>query len=361
VNVDQATDSRQGGRAGGVDPDPGGEPVRRPIAVLAMQLDLPDRLLDAQLWHRLREVVEVDPNLILDDFGASAATAALAHAEILITGWGCPPINQPVLDAAPRLGAIVHAAGSVKAHITPACWERGIAVSTAAAANALPVAEYTLASILFAAKQVRALELRYRSRRAKVDMLTEYPTVGTYRRSVGIVAASRIGRRVIDLLRPFDFVVSVYDPYLTEEEAGLLGVRRVDLDTLLADNDIVTLHAPLLPNTRHMIDRAGLARMRDGATLINTARGDLIEQDALVAELASGRLNAFIDVTEPEVLPPDSALYTLPNVTLTPHVAGAWGTELYRLGAAAVDEVCRYVAGLPLAHPVGALDLARIA
>jgi phosphoglycerate dehydrogenase-like enzyme len=334
---------------------------QRRRAVLAMQSVLPGRLFDAELWSQLRSIVEVIPDLVLEDFDTDVAAAALAGAEILVTGWGCPPITEAVLDAAPKLSAVVHTGGSVKTHVTPACWERGILVSSAAAANARPVAEFTLASILLAAKGVREIEQQYRTRRAYIDMLVEYPRVGAFRRSVGIVGASRIGRRVIELLRPFDFEVSVYDPLLSGPDASGLGVRLLSLPDLLAGNDIVTLHAPSLPATRHMIDRAGLASMRDGATLINTARGALIDQRALEMELATGRINAVIDVTEPEVLPPGSPLYTLPNVTLTPHIAGAWGNELHRLATSAIDELRRYIAGAPFAHPVAAHDLAHIA
>jgi phosphoglycerate dehydrogenase-like enzyme len=234
-------------------------------------------------------------------------------------------------------------------------------VSTAAAANAIPVAEYTIAAILSAGKAIRAIEREYRTRRTALDTVTRYPDAGNYGRAVGVVGASRIGRRVIELLRPFDFEVAVHDPYLAAADARALGVRPLDLPDLLGSCDIVTLHAPSLPSTWHLVDRHGLARMRDGATLINTARGALVDQDALVAELVSGRLNAVIDVTEPEVLPVDSPLYDLPNVTLTPHVAGAVGTELARLGASAVGEVRRFAAGQPLAHPVVPADLARIA
>ncbi|MEH1127982.1 hydroxyacid dehydrogenase [Micromonospora sp. CPCC 206061] len=330
----------------------------RPQAVLAMRRDLPPRLFDRPLWNRLHSLVAVAPDLVLDDFDASAAgTAALADAEILITGWECPPITAAVLDAAPRLAAVVHTGGSVKAHVTEACWARGVVVSSAAAANALPVAEYTIAAVILAAKGARALETAYRARRGGIDALTEYPGIGGYRRTVGVVGASRIGRRVIELLRPFDFEVSLYDPLVDTDEARRLGVRLVDLPDLLRGNDIVTLHAPSLPSTRHMIDRAGLASMRDGATLINTARGALVDQDALVRELVTGRLHAVIDVTDPEVPPADSPLYDLPNAVLTPHIAGALGNELHRLGACAVDEIGRYVAGLPFAHGVAPHEL----
>jgi phosphoglycerate dehydrogenase-like enzyme len=337
------------------------EGSRRPAAVLAMAAGLPDRFFPPPVRQRLGELVDVVPDLVVRDFSTTSARAAMAQAEILISGWDCPPVTAAVLDAAPHLRAIVHTAGSVKGHVTAACWERGIVVSTAASANALPVAEYTLAAILFAAKGVRQAERAYRSRRAVVDLVAEYPWIGTYHRTVGIVGASRIGRRVLELLRPFDLVLSIYDPYLSAPEAAALGARLVGLDELLAGCDVVSLHAPLLPGTRHLVDAAGLARMPDHATLINTARGGLVDQEALVAELVAGRINAVIDVTEPEVLPPDSPLFDLPNVMLTPHMAGAQGNELHRLGAAAVDEVRRYVAGVPFAHPVVVRDLAQMA
>jgi phosphoglycerate dehydrogenase-like enzyme len=110
-----------------------------------------------------------------------------------------------------------------------------------------------------------------------------------------------------------------------------------------------------------MLDARRLALLRDGATLINTARGALIDQDALVAELVRGRIDAVIDVTEPEVLPPDSPLYDLPNVVLTPHIAGALGVEVRRLGDSALDELERYAHGEPFAHPVTRADLDRVA
>ena len=157
---------------------------------------------------------------------------------------------------------------------------------------------------------------------------------------------------MIELLEPFDFEILVSDPYVE---------GAVALDDLLAVSDIVSLHAPSLPSTRHMLDARRLALLRDGATLINTARGALIDQDALVAELVSGRIDAVIDVTEPEVLPADSPLYDLPNVVLTPHIAGALGDEVRRLGDSALAELARYARGEPFAHPVTRADLDRVA
>jgi phosphoglycerate dehydrogenase-like enzyme len=326
-----------------------------------MAPDLPSRLFAGEVRGRLWAIAVVDPDLALSEFRSPAARAALADAEVLLTGWGCPPIDEVSLAAAPCLRAVVHAAGSIKNHVTPACWERGILVSTAAEANALPVAEFTLAMILLAGKATHVIARRYRQQRMAPDLRTEFPNIGNYRRTVGIVGASRIGRRVIELLRPFDLDVVVSDPYLDQAQARELGVHVAQLDDLLRASHIVSLHAPSLPSTRHLIDRRRLGLIREGATLINTARGALVDQVALTDELVSARINAILDVTEPAVLPADSPLYTLPNVVLTPHMAGALGVELERIGAYAVDELARYVSGQPFRSPVTRADLDRMA
>ncbi|MEO3870622.1 hydroxyacid dehydrogenase [Nonomuraea sp. B12E4] len=330
---------------------------KRPKTLLAMGREVADRLVTSEVRDRLVRIADVDPDLVAADFADPAVAGALAAAEVLYTSWWCPPITAEVLARAPKLRAVVHAAGSVKHHITEACWERGILVSSAASANAEPVAEYTLAAILFANKRVLDIARLYREQRARPDLDSTFPVLGNYRRTVGVVGASRIGRRVIELLRPFELDVLVADPYLTDD----LGVPHVELDELFERSDVVSLHAPALPETRHLVDAARLARMRDGATLINTARGALVDEDALVAELASGRLYAVIDVTEPEVPPTGSPLYDLPNVLLTPHIAGSLGGELGRIAALALDELARYAQGRPFAHGITAEALAILA
>ncbi|MCT2591475.1 hydroxyacid dehydrogenase [Streptomyces sp. N2-109] len=281
---------------------------------------------------------------------------ALADAEVLITGWGCAPLTAEVLDTMPRLRAVLHSAGSVKAHVTSACWERGLLVSSAAVANALPVAEFTLGAMLLAGKDVFRIRARYAAEH-RLPETGETASLGNYRRRVGIIGASRTGRRVLELLRPFDFETAVHDPRLSAPDAAALGVRRLPLDELVASSDILSVHAPDLPSTRRLLDARRLALMPDGATLINTARGALVDTDALTAELSSGRLSALLDVTDPEPLPPGSPLYGLPNVTLTPHLAGALGNELERLGAAVADEAECLRAGRPLRHRVVRADL----
>ncbi|MCS0636632.1 hydroxyacid dehydrogenase [Streptomyces sp. LP05-1] len=328
------------------------ETPRRPRTVLAMDPPVRAALFDEAALARLVALAETDPALVVRDFADPAAAGALAGAEALFTGWGCPPLTAAALDRMPRLRTVVHAAGSVKDHITDACWARGLTVATAAAANALPVAEYTVAAVLFAGKRVAAARHAYRERRGRLDTLALLAGAGNHRGTVGVVGASRIGRRVIELLRPYDLRLLLHDPYVSGAEARRLGVRPVDLATLARSSEVVTLHAPGLPETRHLFDRELLALLPDGATLVNTARGCLVDTGALTAELVAGRLSAVLDVTEPEVLPAGSPLYDLPNVLLTPHIAGSLGNELPRLAQAALDELERYARGLPYADPV---------
>lgn len=345
---------------------PGYPPHRaapRPALLLSMAPGVADRLLAPRHRERLGGLVRTDARLVVHEVAGSSSevAAALAEAEVLLTCWGAVPLTAEVLAAAPRLRAVVHAAGSVKSLVTRACWERGLVVSSAAEANALPVAEYTLAAILLAGKRVLHSAHRFRTVRGPHDWHQELAGAGNYRRTVGIVGASRIGRRVIELLRPFALRVLLYDPYVDAAEAAALGVTPLPLDELCRAADIVSVHAPQLPATRHLLDARRLALLPDGATVINTARGALIDEAALTAELVTGRLSAVLDVTEPEPPPPASPLYDLPNVLLTPHIAGSMGGELHRLADHALDEIDRYVRGRPFAAPVDAGELERSA
>ncbi|TCR83864.1 hydroxyacid dehydrogenase [Rhizobium sp. BK376] len=334
----------------------------RPTIALAMQPSRTQHVLTPLLLEKLAGIgrlLDVAPMVRFDD---ERSRRLLAEAEILVTGWGAPPIDAGELSRAPHLKLIVHAAGTVKGLIDDGVFDVGIAVSHAAQANAVPVAELTLAAIIFAGKKVfrfRNLYVADRSRARTMPMQAE--AIGNYRRIVGIVGASRIGRRVIELLRPFDYRVIVYDPIMDDSEAQQLGVEKLDLDALIATADIVSIHAPSLPATRHMIDARRLSLMKAGATLINTARGALVDEAALIDVLKSGRIDAVIDVTDPEIPDAASPFYDLPNVFLTPHIAGAVGLERTRLGEMAVDEVCRFIEGKPLLYRVHRQDLQHMA
>jgi phosphoglycerate dehydrogenase-like enzyme len=304
----------------------------------------------AEQLGRLRSHVDLVRDAPIESFDDDDAQV-LRDVEVVVGHWGCPPLDPRALDLLPRLRLFAYAAGSVKegGTVTPAVFDRGITVTTAAAANAIPVAEYTLAVILLAGKG--AFVARERLRDASVEARAPDP-VGNLGKRIGIVGASRTGRRLIELLAPYDLEVVVHDPYLSDDEAGELGVTATTLDELVTTSDVVTIHAPLNAATEGLIGTTQLASMKDGSVVVNTARGALVDTDALVAELATGRISAVLDVVAPEPLPSDSPLLHLPNAFVTPHVAGSMGTELARLGDSAIDEVVRYALGQEPRHPV---------
>lgn len=287
---------------------------------------------------------------VLVEYRSRAARRVLAEAEVLVTGWGVPALGDEDLDAAPRLRFVLHAGGQAAALLPASARARGIQVANAGLANAVPVAEYVIAMIVLANKEAfRARDL-YRERRAPIDREAEFPTAGNIGRTVGIVGASRIGRMVLERLASFDLDVVLHDPYLGPEQAAALGARPLPLDDLMRESDVVSLHPPLNPETTGMIGRSQLALLRDGAVLINTSRGLVVDQTALLEELRGGRIRAILDVTDPEVLDPSHELYDLPNVFLTPHIAGSMGLELRRMGRQIAAELERVARGEPLAY-----------
>ncbi|MCK0118216.1 hydroxyacid dehydrogenase [Isoptericola sp. S6320L] len=333
--------------------------MRRLRAAFALRRPelLPD-LFDATARERLAAVADVAPEAVTAADG-EGVDRVLRDVEVLVTGWGAPRLDAELLARAPRLRAVVHAAGSVKKFVTEEVWTRGIDVSSAATANARPVAEYTLAMILLAGKRVLESAAAFDRHRSFTGW--HLPPHGNNGLVVGLVGASRTGRQVLELLAPFDTDVLLHDPFVDAAEARSLGATAVGLDELLRRSDVVSLHAPALPETYRMIGGRELALLRDHSTLLNTGRGQLVDTAALTAEVLAGRLRAILDVTDPEPLPADHPLYGAPGALLTPHVAGSSGNELRRLGDSAVAEVERLAAGRGLAHPVRPEHLARTA
>ncbi|WP_369387460.1 hydroxyacid dehydrogenase [Streptomyces sp. CG1] len=328
-----------------------------PVVVCVMDPAIADQVLPAELRERLSARVRLAPG---PERSAPRAVfpAEFAEAEILISGWGCPRLTPDVLAGAPRLRAVMHAAGTVKSLVSDAVWERGIAVSSAADANAGPVIAYTLALITLATRRTLTMAARYED---------GWPAFGGRSgadgSTVGIVGASRIGRGVLAGLRRSDagHRLLLTDPCVTDDEARRLGAERVELAELCRRSAVVSVHAPLLPETTGLLDAAMLGLIPDGGVLINTARGAIVDTDALTRECASGRLEAYLDVTDPEPLPPGHPLLTLPKVLVTPHIAGAQGSEVQRLGRYAVAEVDRWVTGEPLLGAVTREALSHLA
>ena len=260
----------------------------------------------------------------------------LPGAAAVITSWGSPQITEEHVAAADELQIVGHAAGSVKTRLAPAGHERGIVLLSAADVIAESVAEYTLWAMLSGQRNLLRYERVMKQERGWKSA-DEHFGHSLYAKKIGVVSASMVGRRVIGLLKPFGCDVMVYDPYLSDEDARLLDVRPVTLKELFAAADIISVHAPITPETRRMITRAHFESIRDGALFVHTARTWVLDQEALTAELQKNRFNAFIDVFEPEPLPADHPLRDLDNVFLSPHVSGHTSESRLRL----VEEIAR--------------------
>ncbi len=333
----------------------------RPLTALAMLPGVDAQLFTPDAREQLESMVDLVDAAAVDLNALPPAT--LASIEIVVGGWGCTPLDDALLARMPKLQLLAYAAGSVKHTVTPATWQRGVVVSSAAAANAVPVAEFTFAAIVMIAKDVFRTRDRHRETRGREAGNGVGPTgeLGTRGVRVGVIGASATGRLVITRLRSLEVSIAVSDPYLDDDGVRTMGTTLMDLDDLFSWADIVTVHAPALPSTQRLVNAERLARMHDGAWLLNTARGSLVDTGALTRECVAGRLNALIDTPDPEPLPADSPLYDLPNVVLTPHMAGSLGNEISRMGDLAVAEVRRFLAGERLVHQVRPEDLGRIA
>lgn len=319
--------------------------MHQPKIVIAMTPSLRSDFFRPQDLARLEACGDVTVSPSPLDHGTREARAVLRDAEIVLTGWGTAAIDESVLNDAPHLRAVVHTGGSVRYLVTPDVYSRGVRVSSQTAANSEPVAQYTVAMIMLAAKDTFRAARLYAKTQAEVDRSALFSQAGLFGRRVGLIGLSRISRRVIDLLRPFDVELLVNSKHLTPDEATALGVQSVSLEELLSTCEVVSLHSASLPRTRHLLGAGELALLKDGATFINTARGAIVDQDALIAELATGRIDAILDVADPDVTVPESTLWDMPNVLLTPHFAGAVGIELHSLGLHAVIDVERLLAG----------------
>lgn len=319
----------------------------KPKLAFSYAKDKYDGILRPGLMTRLEACCDVLDPEPLTSFSDDRGRAVMRDAEILLTGWASPQVNNELLDIAPNLKLVAHMAATVKYLVEPEVWTRGVKVTSSVEAVAHPVVEFTMAAIVFAGKKVLQQAQMYRDNGAG-NIEGARLDVGLMGQTVGIIGASRVGLPVLERLRQLDVEVLVYDPYFSYQHAASLGAEKTDLDDLLSRSNIVSLHAPVTEETKGMIDDRALSLMQDGATLINTARGILIDEAALISHLTSGRIWAMLDVTYPEPPKKSSPLYTLPNVLLTPHIAGPMGSERERMAGAVVGEIERYVAGKPL-------------
>jgi len=277
---------------------------------------------------RLKNLFDVTFNDLGRNYTSQELASKIKGFDGLITGWGSPPLTEEVFENADRLKIIAHSAGSVKAGLLPRnvvekyIIPRSICVCNAPKAIAYNVAEVTLGLMITVGHRLfdHALNVRERLIWHDRSIPREVKTINGS--IIGIVGASTVGREVIRLLKPFDCRILVYDPYLSDEEAQRLDVEKTSLESLFKESDFISVHAPLTEETLRMIGQKHFKLLQDGAVFINTSRGKVLDQEALIKECKTGRILVALDVTDPEPLPKDSPLRRLKNVIITPHVAG---------------------------------------
>ncbi|MDE1549289.1 hydroxyacid dehydrogenase [Jeotgalibaca caeni] len=309
---------------------------------ISKQVDVLEPFLTKENYHEHWELIE--------------------QADIIFSGIGAPKMDKEFLDRAPNLKAIFYAAGTMKHIFTDdEVWRRGITVTTANVPNGIPVAEFTLAQILMSLKNSWYLSRKVKEEKHFTNGI-RYEIPGVYNSTVGIISFSAIGKMVIEHLKNFQVDIALYDPFVTEEKAEEIGVKLCSLDEIFQISDVVSLHAPRLPETIGMITGKHFELMKEQATFINTARGEIVREQEMILALQNRLdLTALLDVTAPEPPQPDSPLYTMENVFLTPHLAGSVGKERQRLGNYMHMELKRYLNGEKLHYQITEADFNRMA
>jgi len=317
-----------------------------------------ERVFKKETYQRMLKQFDVKENGTNTNYTTERLAEEIKGFDGLVTGWGTPDLSEVVFENADKLRIIAHSAGSVKGflknvvekYIVP----RNICVFSANKAIAYNVAEATVGLLIMACRRFMDHTLAIREGLWHSDV----PSNGLYLTgsTVGIVSASTVGRIVIELLKPFKVKILVYDPYLPDWDAGRMRIQKVGLDELFASSDFVSLHAPSISETNKMVGAKQLKAMKDGAVLINTSRGSVLDHDALLAELQTGRISAALDVTTPEPLKIDSPFRKLKNVILTPHVSGAGFYGYYMIGTTTLQALEDFFADKPVD---GAVDFSR--
>jgi phosphoglycerate dehydrogenase-like enzyme len=285
----------------------------------------------------------------------------LPGMEALLASWDLSQtkLTAEVLARADKLRIIAYAAGSVKGFVTRDVYERGIVVTHAASRIADSVAEYTLLLAMLGLRRPQNMGRRTRS--GVVQTKYDPPTYDIAGKRVGLLGMGYVGKRVAPLFQAVGAEVWAYDPYLSPACAAGLGVRKTGLDELLSQCKVISVHLPSTDETYHMLGERELALIQDGAVLINTASAWVLDQDALTAELTTGRFWAALDVTDPDPAPAEHPLRNLDNVFYTPHIAGPTTEVRRELMGLMIDEVKRFFSGEPLRFPVTRDVLARMA
>lgn len=318
------------------------------------------------IYARLISVFEVTANDSEEGYTTERVAAEIGDYEALLTGYKTPQLTAEVFERANRLSVIVHSAGSLKKFISSDVVDnhlrpRGIRVADAKGAIAFNVAEAVLGAIIMVRRQLLESVNAMRQGALWRDMSAFWNTETLNGSTVGIFGASKVGREFARLLEPFAVRRIVVDDHLDPWEAGALGLELVSLEDLFSSSDIVSLHAPDTSETRGIVDSRLLGLMKPGALLVNSARGPIIDSEALIKSCEAGRIAAILDVSDPEPLPIGSPLRSMPNVFITPHIMGPGRYGYWKMGEMALEALEDHFSCRPMRHEVDLSRFSRLA
>jgi len=318
-----------------------------------------NRVFAEKQMARLRTLVELREDVVTS--AAAARAADLRDVEVAFSTWGMLPLSAAEIgELLPRLKAVFYAAGTVQYFARPFL-ERGVRVFSAWQANAVPVVQYTFAQIVLACKGYFRVQAATRASRAEaVKRFGAYP--GNYDTKIGLLGCGAIGSRVAEMLKQLDCEVLVYDPFLSDERAAALNVRKTTLDEIFAVCDVVSNHLANLPATVGIIKRKHLLSLRPCATFINTGRGPQLDEGDLYEALTQDPTRtALIDVMTDEKNSDDNPLNRLDNCFITPHIAGSSGREVRRMAEYMMDAFELFEKGSPCLYEVSLAMLETMA
>ncbi|SFL34464.1 Phosphoglycerate dehydrogenase [Paenibacillus sp. 1_12] len=319
--------------------------------VTVWKKELRQLLFTEEVIKQLESVSEVDWVPEGTMYEAAQFEQDIHRYDACLTSWGSPKITVEVLSQAKQLRFVGHAAGTLTPYVEPSIFQRPIKVVNANTALAKSTAELAVTLMMSGSWEI----LNYRDRLKSGlwgDSGNGSTVSGLSGQTVGIIGLGEISREVIRILHAFHTRVLLYSPYCSVEEAEVLGVTLCSLEDVLRNCRIVSLHDTLTTSTRGMIGKEQLKLMVDGALLINTARGPLIDETALLDELTSGRISAALDVYHNEPVQEDYPLLKLPNVICLPHIGAYSGYWKSQLGAMVVEDLVRFVTGQPCLREV---------
>lgn len=277
-----------------------------------------------------------------DEAARALLRARIAEADGLVVCHGAPLIDADILDHAPRLKIIGELEGDRFAQRIDldAAWARGIRTVDTTHGSSYPVSEWALALILISLRNAGEHFRHMIAHETYVKPATGWLPSRLEGKKVGLIGGGHIARRLITYLKPFGCDIRVHDPYLPKVVPEIMGFLLTSLDYVLAQSEVVVCLAPLTPATRRMIGQRELDLLRPGTVFVNVSRGAIVDPDALIARLRRGDIVAGLDVFDPEPIPADSPIKDLPNVFLSPHIAGA-NRGLERFFPLMIDELDR--------------------